>query len=206
MTDRELLIENPLSSSPVDSDRFLVKQSRAGDQDAATLLYFKYVKRLTALVRRRCPHVLARTVGVDDLVQSVFRILFKRIGQGFYDVPDGHELWRLLLVIAMNRIRSKVAYHKAIKRDGIQLPEALINPRSIPTQEVTRESASNQIEMSLTEILDRLPEENRLLVRLRVDGHTVAEVATITGRSRRTVERILQDTRLKLTEFLREEG
>jgi DNA-directed RNA polymerase specialized sigma24 family protein len=54
--------------------------------------------------------------------------------------------------------------------------------------------------------LERLPGENRLLVRLRIDGHTVAELATITGRSRRTVERMLQETRLQLTQFLRERG
>jgi RNA polymerase sigma-70 factor (ECF subfamily) len=206
MSDRELPSENFQSPPADDSDRVLVKQSRAGDQNAATQIYRRYVKRLTALVRSRCSCDLARAVGVEDLVQSVFRILFKRIGQGFYDVPDGHELWRLLLVIAMNRIRSKAVYHRAIKRDGVQLAEALMNPRSIVMQEVKRESASDQIEIGLKETLERLPGENRLLVRLRIDGHTVAELATITGRSRRTVERMLQETRLQLTQFLRERG
>jgi DNA-directed RNA polymerase specialized sigma24 family protein len=40
------------------------------------------------------------------------------------------------------------------------------------------------------------------MVELRVEGYEVAEVARKTGRSRRTVERILQEARLKLGELL----
>ena len=64
----------------------------------------------------------------------------------------------------------------------------------------------NTFELVLKEILERLPAENRLMVQLRIDGYKVAEVAAITGRSRRSVERILQETRLKLAELREEEG
>ena len=44
-----------LSSPPSDSsDHWLVRWARAGDQDAATQLYIRYARRLTALVKRRC--------------------------------------------------------------------------------------------------------------------------------------------------------
>jgi DNA-directed RNA polymerase specialized sigma24 family protein len=39
-------------------------------------------------------------------------------------------------------------------------------------------------------------------VKLRIEGWDVAEVARKTGRSKRTVERILQETRLDLVEIL----
>jgi RNA polymerase sigma-70 factor (ECF subfamily) len=206
MSERELPPENPLPPAAEATDHLLVEGSRAGDQNAASQLYSRYVKRLTALVKRRCPAALARTVGVEDIVQSVFKTLFQRIGQGYYDVPDGHELWRLLLVIAMNRIRAKATYYHAVKRDGGQSDHEATARHRIVVQEITRESASDLVKLGLKEILEHLPVENRLIATLRIDGHTVAEVAKITGRSRRTVERILQETRLKLKHFLHEEG
>ena len=54
---------------------------------------------------------------MEDIVQSVFGSFFRRLGQGFYDVPEGDELWKLLLVIALHKIRKKAAYHHAAKRD-----------------------------------------------------------------------------------------
>ena len=43
------------------------------------------------------------------------------------------------------------------------------------------------------------------MARLRLEGYEVAEIARKTGRSRRTVERILQETRVKLDLLVREE-
>ena len=37
--------------------------------------------------------------------------------QGDYDVPPGEELWGLLLVIALNKIRTEETFHRAAKRD-----------------------------------------------------------------------------------------
>ena len=39
------------------------------------------------------------------------------IEEGDYDVPPGEELWGLLLVIALNKIRTEETFHRAGKRD-----------------------------------------------------------------------------------------
>ena len=188
------------------TDHSLIGQSCAGDQTAATKLYERYAKRVTSLVRRRCPAPLARTAGVEDIVQSVFGTLFQRIGKGYYDVPDGEELWKLILVMALNKIRAKASYYQALKRDGNRAAAEAAPRQRIPLQEIVHGPASEDLELVFEEILERLPPENRLMARLRVDGYKVSEVAQTTGRSRRSVERILQETRLKLTELLQEEG
>ena len=78
----------------------------------------RYAKRLNNLVERQCSAELARWAGVEDIVQSVFGSFFRRVRQGYYDVPDGDELWKLLLVIALHKIRGKATYHHAAKRDA----------------------------------------------------------------------------------------
>src|SRR5262245_33702797 len=99
------------------SDHSLLRRFRDGSQDAATELYKRYARRLHALVKVQCPPHLSRCVEADDLLQSVFAIFFQKASQGHYDVPAGEDLWKLLLVITLNKIRNKVAFHSAAKRD-----------------------------------------------------------------------------------------
>ena len=188
------------------TDHSLIGRSRGGDQDAATVLYARYARWLTTLVRRRCSTMLASCAGVDDIVQSVFGSFFRRIGQNHYDVPDGDELWKLLWVIAMNKIRTKAVYYHAAKRDAHRTVRGAEAEKRLVEQASGHDSASEHMELALKEILERLPAQNQLMAKLRLDGYEVDEVARATGRSRRSVERILQETRQKLRELLREEN
>src|SRR5262245_10642032 len=99
------------------SDQELLQRFRQGDEQAAAELYARYAHRLRALVKARCSSDLARRIDPDDIVQSVFRRFFQRVSQGDYDVPAGEELWGLLLVIALNKLRTEETYHRAGKRD-----------------------------------------------------------------------------------------
>src|SRR4029077_19472723 len=98
-------------------DHSLLERFRHGSQSAATQLYLRYAQRLRGLTRAQPAPALARRLEVDDLVQSVFGSFFRRAQNGYYDVPEGEELWSLFLVIALHKIRNQGAYHRAAKRD-----------------------------------------------------------------------------------------
>src|SRR5690348_9921682 len=99
------------------TDRSLLRRFKAGSDEAATQLYLRYARRLYQLARAQCPADLAQRVDAEDIVQSVFSSFFRRARQGYYEVPDGEELWKLLLVIALNKIRSQGNFHRAARRD-----------------------------------------------------------------------------------------
>ena len=61
------------------------------------------------------------------------------------------------------------------------------------------DSAAALLRMVFEEHLADLPVSNREIVRLRVEGYEVSEIADRTGRARRTIERVLQDFRRRLT-------
>ena len=109
----------PQDESEIDeSDRSLLRRMRGGaDEDAAYDLYVRYAQRLMQIARQKTPADLAIRVDPEDIVQSVFRTFFRRASAGQYDVPEGEELWKLLLVIALNKLRSHGAFHRAVKRD-----------------------------------------------------------------------------------------
>src|SRR5437762_765178 len=89
------------------SDHTLLERLREGSEGAAAILYTRYSRRLRELARAQCSPDLARRVEADDIVQSVFASFFRGLNRGYYDLPAGEELWKLFLVIALNKIRDK---------------------------------------------------------------------------------------------------
>ena len=186
------------------SDRSLLNRFREGNQDAAAEIYLRYANRLRALARAQCSPDLARKVEIEDIVQSVFGSFFRGAGQGYYEVPAGEELWKLFLVIALNKVRAKGAYHRAAKRDarrtaGGELLEEF-------GADDSDSAACAFLRLVIDEELGRLPESHQQIVRLRMEGHDVAEVARRVGRSKRSVERALQEFRERMADVLHEGG
>jgi RNA polymerase sigma-70 factor (ECF subfamily) len=186
------------------SDSSLLRRFRAGNDQAATEIYLRYAHRLHHLAQMNCGDDLAQRLDAEDIVQSVFSSFFRRAREGQYEVPDGHELWKLLLVMALNKIRARGSYHRAARRDvsvtqsGNTLTEAIDDRHDERDLTVLR--------LVIEEILARHPPVNRDIVALRIEGHEVAEIAARVSRSRRTVERVLQEFRQELHNSLREEG
>ena len=140
----------------------------------------------------------------DDIVQSVFRTFFRRAAQGQYDVPAGDELWKLFLVIGLNKIRAVAAYHKAAKRDVRQTAAGGEFDRAADAAAAADGEALRALQLTIDELLAPLPAGHREIVDLRVAGHEVAEIAAKTGRAKRSVERILQEFRAKLHGLIRD--
>src|SRR5262245_60347004 len=99
------------------SDGSLVRRWRDGEEAAAAELVRRYGQRLRALIAARCGNGLGPHIDPDDIVQSVFRAAFHGVRSQGYDVPARQELWGLLLVLAMNRIRNQHRYDHSGKRD-----------------------------------------------------------------------------------------
>jgi RNA polymerase sigma-70 factor, ECF subfamily len=186
-------------------DHSLLEALREGDRDAATLLYRRYAKRLRQLIRAKCSPQLARRVDAEDIMQSVFYAFFRGASGGCYAVPAGEELWPLLLVIALNKIRTQGSFHRAAKRDvrvtlGLDDTDAL--HQAINQLEV--DEPLPFLNMIARETLERMPLSQREIVELRVAGYEVEEIALKVGRSKRTVERLLQACRHELSAMLAE--
>ena len=186
------------------SDRSLLGRIRRGQGDAATLLYMRYADRLRALASAQCSPHLARRVEPDDIVQSVFRTFFRRVSRGDYDVPGGEELWKLFLVIALNKIRAAGAFHRAAKRDVRLSVGGEGFDRAVQSEARADEMPLTILRLVIEEVLVGLPPSHRQIVELRIEEYDVAEIALKTERSKRTVERVLQQFRQRLSAILYE--
>lgn len=198
---RELRMDSSDKTSQP-SDRTLLGRYRRGDGDAATELYLRYAERLKALAHAKASSQLQREVDAEDMIQSVFRTFFRRAADGQYDIPEGDELWRLLLVIGLNKIRSLATFHRAEKRDYQKTivgegAESALNEHSDSDH-----TALSVLKLTIDEMLALMPGEYREIVDLRIAGYGVTEIAERTGRAKRSIERILQEFRKRLDELI----
>ena len=183
---------------PID-DTDLLSRFRRGDNDAATALYVKYAERLREIARTNTSDDLRSRFDADDIVQSVFRTFFRRASEGYFDVPDGNEIWNLFLVIALNKVRWMGKFHRRKKRSVSSTESA----NGITFSTLDSEPLST-LQLSIDEILDQLPPVKRKMIEMRLTGHEMDEIVKATDRCSRTVERTLRKFREMLARQIRE--
>jgi RNA polymerase sigma-70 factor, ECF subfamily len=184
------------------SDGSLVRLFREGSEKAANRLYRRYARRLRGLARAKASAGLNPHLDADDIVQSVFLRFFTAARKDNYKVPAGKDLWDLLLVITLNKIRSEEEYHRAAKRD-VRRTRYDNAEHSVWSAVAERnEYTTAFLRLCVDEALERLAPRYRQIVRLRMEGFEVAEIAEQCQRSKRTVERILHESRAALSQSL----
>lgn len=192
------------SPSKTDSDRELLQHFLEGQEGAATVLYERYAKRLHAMARVNESAELRQRVDADDIVQSVFRSFFRRASLGCYQIPAGDDLWKLLFVITLQKVRSAGTYHRAAKRDIRVTSHGDWLLESARKQNSLDEWALIEMRMLVGEVVEKLPASHQRMIQLRMEGHEVSEIAIRTERSKRSVERVLHDFRRVLRDKLEE--
>lgn len=185
----------------------LAQRLHAGDPQAAGELFANYAQRLTHLAEQHLSRAMTARVDSEDVVQSVFRTFFRRHGRGEFRIDSTLQIWRLLVKITLLKVRAKARHHTAAKRDARVevarrdddwLHEAI-------TQEPGPEEAASLVDQIET-LLHGLPALHGQVLQLRLQGHTVAEIAPQLGVSRQTVYRTLDLLQQRLTRNAASEG
>jgi RNA polymerase sigma-70 factor (ECF subfamily) len=183
------------------SDDSLLKKYQGGEREAATQLYARYATRLLDLAQRRTGQDLTQRVDPEDVVQSVFRTFFRRAAEGSYEVPDGDTLWKLLMVIALNKIRSLADFHRADKRD-VRRTQGMLAAEG----ELGQHDSLDMLRLTIEDLTQDLPEAHKQMIQLRIEGYAVSEIAEKVARSKRSTERVLQSFRTLLMNELKAAG
>lgn len=179
--------------------RTLIRRCAEGEKEAATELYLRYFEKLRRLAQHQTSRKLTARVNSEEIVQSVFRTFFRRVSGGQYRIAESDELWKLLLVMTLNKIRRAAQFHHAQKRDVGKTRSIDWSQSDLKALESGSDvEAHSVLKLTIDEELATLPEKHRDMIRLRIDGYSLPEIAGLTGRAQRTVERVLQSFREKL--------
>lgn len=183
------------------TDRSLVLRVRSGDELAATELYERYAARVFGLVKSQMADALRAQTEPEDIVQSVFKSVFRGMSAGSYDAPQGGTLWQLMAVIAVNKVRRNARRRLCESRDARR--NAYVE--NLDQAIVADGQSFTAMESAMAETFECLQPAEREAVVLRVKGYSIEEIATQLNKSRRTIERLLQHARTTLTQELCQE-
>ncbi len=170
---------------------------RAGDEQAAAILFERYVVRLTALVRSRLAKSLARRFDAEDIVMSAWRSFFVRARSGSLTADNEISLWHLLATITLRKLSRQVRVHTAAQR-SVEC-ESAEDPTDAFSPAIADEPAVEHVVMMTDEILlvmDSLSDLDAQIAVLLLRGRSVAQVMTALNCSDRTVRRTLEHIRL----------
>jgi RNA polymerase sigma-70 factor (ECF subfamily) len=175
----------------------LLARWRQGDEQAAADLFHRYVDRLIALARSRLSDKLVARFDPEDVVQSAYRSFFHGAREGRYDLQHGMDLWQLLVVITLHKlhhqVRRNLSSKRAVGREQPLVNEALVTePDGEPiTREPSPLEALTLVD-ELEQLMRPLDASQRQVLELRLQGFSLEEIVTATGRSLTTVRRILR--------------
>lgn len=185
------------------SDLDFCDRSSQNDPSLAEEVYRRYAERLWRLAERQIGPRLARRVGPDDIVQSVFRTFFRRSEQGQFTIDQSGSLWNLLVTIAINKIRRQAAFHAAARRAvGREVDGQEVVFASVANDASHEEAIALQDELEFLMVGLRDPEPE--IIRLALKGYSTDEIARHAGCSRWTVRRVLNRFGQRLEGRLRE--
>jgi DNA-directed RNA polymerase specialized sigma24 family protein len=103
----------------------LIRQVRAGDEQAATRLVRQYEPEIRRIARVRLGQSnLRRLLDSTDICQSVLALFFVRVTSGQLDLQSPSQLLRLLLTMACNKFNDALRKEHAVRRGGAYRPAA----------------------------------------------------------------------------------
>ncbi len=154
----------------------------------------QFSNRLLKLAKSRLPEFMHAKVDAEDVVQSVFKSFFQRNEAGQFSFDETQDLWRLLAAITYRKVQRAMRFHLQQQRDVRREQPGTVEALSAEHVSPTASSLFVMAE-SLESILAKLPPTHRSVLQLRMDGHSITDIAQQLNLSTRTVDRGLSMAR-----------
>jgi RNA polymerase sigma-70 factor (ECF subfamily) len=174
-----------------------IERLNNGDDEAVGHVLLAYEPYLRVAVRRRLGPQLRSKVDSADVVQSVFANVIDGFRAGAWRFDGRPQLYAFLRQVAWRRIGDR---HRRNRRAlGREQSLAETAPRSLPHAGTPRPSEVAQGQEFWERVLQACPPAHREVVRLRVAGLKMGEIAARTGLHEGSVRRILYDLARRLS-------
>ncbi len=165
-----------------------------GDPAAAQQLWERYFQRLIELARKKLRDLPHREAA-EDVALSAFDSFCRSAGLArFPQLADRDSLWRLLVIITAR----KAAHHKRDeRRQKRNRPRGNAGEAGLLLEEIVGREPTPEFAAQAAEECQRLlsllgdSELERIAI-LKMDGHTLGEIAQQLGYAERTIKRKLR--------------
>jgi RNA polymerase sigma-70 factor (ECF subfamily) len=178
--------------------RDLLARIKAGDEGAARELLARYEPKVRLVVRRQLPRLLRSRFDSLDFLQSVWGSFFHRIRTGPTDLDEEQSLITFLAWAARNKVIDEFR-RAATQKQDIRREERLETQRDQEIALAGGDTPSQlaQAQETYDRLRDLLPEDRRVILELKAAGYSCREIGERLGMSERTVQRVLEDLRVR---------
>jgi len=184
-----------------DNEIEFIKALKRGEEWAFRKLYREYAPKIGAFAR-----TYFGTDDIDDVIQEVMMRVYK----GIKKFKGNSSLSTWIYKITMNVCNT--LYEKNKKKNekifSVQNDEEENDIEIVDTEKNVQKQVQQELLYErIMEIIEQLPEKERLLIKLRdIDGLPYSEIAEILEIPEGTVKSRLHSAREKLKKLLKEEG
>jgi RNA polymerase sigma factor (sigma-70 family) len=190
-----------------------IDRLKAGDAAAACQLWERYYHHVVRLARQKLGDSPRVAADEEDVAISAFKSLCLRAARGqFHELNDRDDLWQLLVMITVRKAINQRKLEMRDKRGGgwrrIEA-DRMGQPTGpddaglewLVSEEVPPEIAT-MMDEEVRRLFDLLADDTfRRIARLRMEGHSGAEIAAQVGCNRRTVARKLELIRARWADW-----
>jgi RNA polymerase sigma-70 factor, ECF subfamily len=167
--------------------------------DDPRLVFERFSRRLIGLARGHLDARLQHKVDPEDVVQSAYKSLLLRYGEGALAAEGWEGLWGLLTMITVRKCADRARFYKAERRDlrresaPAQAEEGPAWPEAIGREPTPDEAVV--LAETIEGLLSRLDAEERTMVEMSLQGFSTQEISERTGRAERSVRRLRERVR-----------
>ena len=167
---------------------------KLGSEDSRQEIWNRYYSRLVGLLRSQLNQNERRTSDEEDIASSAFFEIFRAMDEGRLEsVDDRDGLWRVLVVIADQKMIDQRRYLGRAKRGGGQVRghSAFMVADTDQFDQIPDPSPDfvEQFQMALSESLGTLRQDLRKIAVWKMAGHTNLEIAQFLGCVEESVRR-----------------
>lgn len=176
----------------------LMNRLRAGENDAARLVFDRYSRRLIALAQAHFGAMLARKADPEDVVQSAYKSFFIRHRDGGLDVEDWDGLWRMLTVITLRKVADRAEYFQAARRDASREATAGDDPTLAALDREPQPEEAAVFAETVERLFRDAADDERPILELSLQGYSAPEISEHLNRPERTIRRLRERVRKRL--------
>jgi len=191
-----------------DESRELLASASGGDAASVESLLERFLPQLHAFVRLQMGQELRAKESSVDLVQSACREVLEHLDRFQYTGESNFRHW--LFTTALRKVRNRVAYYRAAKREGAQaldttsgqdagLLDAYRTLRT-PSQELIAHEEVGHLEAAFAQLA---PHSQQVVLLSRLVGLSHREIAATMGRTESSTRNLLYRALAELAESMR---
>jgi RNA polymerase sigma factor (sigma-70 family) len=197
-TSEEKLSDSPKQQAPTRFE-LLLKRIASGSDEAVWELLETYSSNILRVARRRLPQELRGKVDSIDIVQSVWKSFIRR-GVPLEKVNTAEQLIAYLGGMAKFKVFETHRHYSEAQGFDVRREVPLsTNGHALAADRRDRPSEIASARENWARAVDKLGEMGRSVVQLKLEGHTLDEIADRVGASKRTVQRLLASVLQSLT-------